>query len=146
MGVGKVRPGKPTDGIEELLDFLYQNNIRTGVISNISYCGQAVTDRINEVIPANHFEFIIATSEYMYRKPNRRIFDLALGKAGLNADEVWYVGDQYECDVVGAKNAGIFPVWYQGTIDVPGDKKGDVTVVRDWQEFRECIVNSVMIK
>lgn len=139
-------PGTPTDGIEELLDFLYQNNIRTGVISNISYCGQAVTDRINEVIPTNHFEFIIATSEYMYRKPSRRIFDLALEKAGLSADEVWYVGDQYECDIVGAKNAGIFPVWYQGTIDVSGDEKSDVTVVRSWQEFRESIVSFTMIK
>ena len=134
-------PGAPTDGIEELLDFLYQNNIRTGVISNIAYCGQAVTDRINEVIPTNHFEFIIATSEYMYRKPNRRIFDLALEKAGLTADEVWYVGDQYECDIMGARNAGIFPVWYQGAVNLPCEEKGDVTVIKSWREFPALLTN-----
>ena len=45
-------------------------------------------------------------SEYMYRKPNNRIFALALEKAGLQAEDVWYIGDQYECDIVGARNAG----------------------------------------
>lgn len=138
-------PGKPTDGIEGLLEFLYQNDIRTGVISNIAFCGQAVIDRINEVIPTNRFEFIIATSEYMYRKPNKRIFDLALEKADLHADEVWYVGDQYECDIVGARNAGIFPIWYQGAADVPCDEKKDVTIVKSWQEFREQIVRPILI-
>ncbi len=42
---------------------------------------------------------------YMFRKPNRRIFDLALEKAGLNPEEVWYIGDDYECDVKGDLNA-----------------------------------------
>ena len=75
----------------------------------------------------------------MYRKPNKRIFDLALEKADLQADEVWYVGDQYECDIVGARNAGIFPIWYQGAIDAPCDEKKDVTIVKNWQEFRRLL-------
>lgn len=132
-------PGTPTEGIEELLEFLYRNDIRTGVISNISYCGKAVADRINEVIPANRFEFIIATSEYMYRKPNRRIFELALEKARLKADEVWYVGDQYECDIVGARNAGIYPVWYIGAINMLYEQKNDVMEIRSWAELEAFI-------
>ena len=40
-------PGIPTDGISEFLLFLKQNDIRTGVISNISYCGQAVARSIH---------------------------------------------------------------------------------------------------
>lgn len=134
-----VGSAMPTEGIEELLEYLHQNDIRTGVISNIAYCGQAVIDRINRVIPTNHFEFIIATSEYMYRKPNKRIFDLALEKADLQAEEVWYVGDQYECDIVGAKNAGMLPIWYQGAINMPYDDKDDVIIVKSWQEFRRLL-------
>lgn len=132
-------PGTPTKGIEELLEFLYRSDIRTGVISNISFCGKAVTDRINEVIPSNRFEFIIATSEYMYRKPNRRIFELALEKAGLKAEEVWYVGDQYECDIVGAGNAGLFPVRYLGAIDIAYELKPDVMDIHSWAELKAYI-------
>ncbi len=36
-------PGKPTEGIRDFLAFLKENQVRTGVISNISYCGNAVT-------------------------------------------------------------------------------------------------------
>ncbi len=100
------------------MTFLYLNGFRTGVISNISFAGKVVENRINELIPTNHFEFVIASSEYLYRKPNRRIFELALEKAELSASEVWYIGDQYECDIVGARNAGLFPVWYIGAADM----------------------------
>ena len=85
-------PGVPTDGIVEFLDFLKKQGIRTGVISNITYCGQAVKERIDSVVTGHSFEFIIATSEYMFRKPNKRIFELALEKADLSPEEVWYVG------------------------------------------------------
>lgn len=129
-------PGIPTSGIESFLEYLYKNGIRTGVISNISYAGSVVKNRINKVIPDNHFEFIIATSEYMFRKPNKRIFELALEKAGLEASEVWYIGDQYECDIVGARNVGIFPVWYLGAIDMPYKECVDVKKITDWEELQ----------
>lgn len=94
-------PGKPTEGIEDFLDFLNVKGIRTGVISNITYNSEVVKERINRLIPSNKFEFIIATSSYLFRKPNRHIFELALEKADLNPEDVWYIGDNYICDVQG---------------------------------------------
>lgn len=132
-------PGVPTAGIEIFLNYLHQNGIRTGVISNITYAGKVVENKINELIPSNRFEFILATSEYMYRKPNHRIFELALEKAGLPASRVWYIGDHYECDIVGAGNAGIFPVWYLGAIDTPYEEKDDILTVRDWKSLQAQI-------
>ena len=130
-------PGKPTEGIREFLSFLKENQVRTGVISNISYCGNAVANRISNCIPENDFEFIIATSEYLYRKPNKRIFELALEKAELHSEDVWYIGDQYECDIVGAKEAGLFPVWYIGAIDMKYEPREDVLTIEDWKELME---------
>ncbi len=130
-------PGTATDGIIEFLYFLKEHGIRTGVISNISYSGRALENRINALFPDHEFEFIIATSEYMFRKPNHRIFDLALEKAGLQAEDVWYIGDQYECDIVGSRNAGIFPVWYIGAIDMPYIEKEDVLTIINWNELRK---------
>lgn len=129
-------PGTPTEGIESFLEYLYQNEIRTGVLSNIAYAGSVVGDRINRLLPKHHFEFVIATSEYLYRKPHKRIFDLILEKSELSADEVWYIGDQYECDIVGAKNAGLFPIWYRGAVDTPPVEKGDVLTIADWARLQ----------
>ena len=133
-------PGVPTEGIEDFLKFLNEQGIRTGVISNIAYSGEAVAERISSLLPEHEFEFILATSEYMYRKPHKRIFQLALEKAGLPAEDVWYIGDQYECDVVGSGNAGIMPVWYIGAIDLPYSDKEDVLTIKNWKELHNIIL------
>lgn len=129
-------PGTPTKGIEDFLEYLKRKNIRTGVISNISYAPSAVAERINRLLPKNAFEFIITSSNFIFRKPNKRIFDLALEKAGMRADEVWYIGDQYECDVKGALNAGMLPVWYIGAIDLPCAEDESILTINDWDELR----------
>ncbi len=84
--------GNAYRGYESFFGIFANKGIRTGVISNISYASSVVAERINRLIPENAFEFIITSSNYIFRKRNKRIFDLALEKAGL---------DQYECDVKG---------------------------------------------
>ncbi len=135
-------PGMPTEGIEDFLGYLKNKGIRTGVISNICYAPSVVAERINRLLPKNAFEFIITSSNYIFRKPNKRIFDLALEKAGLQADEVWFIGDQYECDVKGSLNAGLLPVWYIGAIDLPytmeekHSAEKNILTVKTWSEVR----------
>lgn len=104
--------------ISELLAFLDKNGIRTGVISNISWSGKALSQRINQLLPGNHFEFILASSEYAVRKPNPILFQVALNKAKLAPDEVWYCGDSIQADVFGAHGTGIYPIHYEG--EFPG--------------------------
>ncbi len=130
-------PGVPTEGITDFLGYLKNKGIRTGVISNISYDPSVVADRINRLLPDNSFEFIITSSNFMFRKPNKRIFDLALEKAGLQPDEVWYIGDQYECDVKGSLNAGLFPIWYIGAIDLPYTADKNILTVTNWNELKQ---------
>lgn len=132
-------PGKPTEGIKEFLEFLKNKGIRTGVISNIVYAAAVVTERINRLLPENDFEFIITSSNYMFRKPDKRIFNLALEKAGLEPEDVWYIGDQYECDIKGASSAGLFPVWYIGAIDLPYTEAANILTVKSWTELKQRI-------
>lgn len=132
-------PGKPTEGIQDFLDFLSHNGIRTGVISNIPYAGKVVEDKIRRFIPGHSFEFIIASSDYVFCKPNPRIFQLALEKAGLSSEDVWYVGDNYDCDVIGARNVGMFPIWYVGAMHAPYVKKADVMMLEHWEQLQEYI-------
>ena len=126
----------------EMLDFLKKEGIRSGIISNIGWSGNALTDRINQLLPNHCFEFIIASSEYSIRKPHPMLFELALKKANLSADEVWYCGDTFDKDIIGAHNAGIFPVLYEGTCeDGPNRKPMNTNCdfpylrIKDWREL-----------
>jgi putative hydrolase of the HAD superfamily len=139
-------PGTAMPDIDKVLAYLKKRGIRSGVISNISFGGDNLADRIDRILPGNDFEFIIASSEYLYRKPNKMIFELALRKAGLPAGEVWYCGDSPECDIAGAVNAGIFPVWYHSRLERsygdaniearPGDEH---LYIREWPELIEIL-------
>lgn len=99
-----------------MLDYINASGIRSGIISNIGWSGMALAERVNRLLPRNQFEFIITSSEYMFRKPNPLLFELALKKAGLSAEDVWFCGDNIKADVEGSAAVGIFPVWYEDEI------------------------------
>ena len=69
---------EPMPNIDKVLDYLKKLGICSGVISNLLTSGKTLSDRLNRLFPNNDFEFIVASSEYMFRKPNKMIFELAL--------------------------------------------------------------------
>ena len=128
-------PVKPTEGIKDFLKFLREHDIRTGVVSNLTYCGAALERRLRTLFPEHEFEFMIATSEFLFRKPNKHIFDLALEMADLQPNEVWFAGDSYECDVIGSRGAGMHPIWYIGATENPEEKE-DVLTITHWRQLQ----------
>ena len=54
-------------------------------------------------------------------------------------EEVWYIGDQYQCDIVGAGAAGLFPVWYVGAIDMKYEPKEDILTIEHWKELIDLL-------
>lgn len=107
-----LTPGGLMPGADGLMDYINDRGIRSGVISNIPFSGEALCTRLDRLLPQNRFEFIMASSDYAVCKPNPLLFETALKKAGLRAGEVWYCGDSVGKDVYGAAQVGIFPVWY----------------------------------
>ena len=142
-------PGAVMPGADKLLDCINALGIRSGVISNISFSGAALTERLSRLLPNNRFEFIIASSEYVFRKPSRLLFELALKKAGLPASEVWFCGDNIEADILGAAQVGLFPVWYENPIAAVS-RHANITLrsgnehlhIHEWDELVDVLENS----
>jgi len=136
-------PGTPMPGIEALLTELRRRGIRTGVVSNMNFREETVRGRIDRLLPGNGLEFVLCSCEYATRKPRRDFFDLALARAGLESSRVWYCGDNPRCDVLGAWEAGLTPVWYDHELSCPYRSEGDrVSLddaaclrIRDWSEL-----------
>lgn len=147
-------PGQATPHIQELLSYLNNVGIRTAVISNLSFSGEALVRRISQEIDVHQFEFILSTADYLFRKPSALIYELALRKAKLNPEDVWYCGDNVYCDVEGAFKAGIQPIWYKG-VNATGVYNGsadrvvrpvspdcDHIVIGSWLEIIELLKKS----
>lgn len=142
----KVSWGACMPYVEEMLECLKENGIRSGVISNIGWSGHALKERINRLLPKNQFEFIIASSDYGIRKPNSMLFELAMQKANLPSNEIWFCGDNPKADVFGARSVGIFPVFYDDeTVENPYVKQKDFKIdfeylhIHSWSEMIEIL-------
>ena len=53
----------------------------------------------------------VSSAEVGVSKPNPKIFEATLKKAGEEASSCIHIGDDYEDDIVGANNAGVASIW-----------------------------------
>ncbi len=132
--------------IDKFISYMNNCGIRSGVISNIGFSGKLLEERINRLLPHNKFEFIIASSEYVFRKPHRILFDLAIKKANLSPEDIWFCGDHAICDIEGAHSAGMFPIkYYEKSKENlwAGPDKTDFSFphlnITDWDELIQII-------
>ena len=134
-------PCVPTPGMPELLKLLRERGIRTGVISNMGFSGAALTERLEALFPAHRFDFVISSADYVLRKPNPRLFALALKKARCQLEDAWFAGDNPMMDICGAAGAGMVPVHYTRDLGCayrehpPVDALPPCISVSDWSEL-----------
>lgn len=130
----------PVEGAGELLDWLNAAGIRTAVISNLDFSGQLLKERLKQVYPNNRFEFVIASSEYGVRKPQKLLFEVGIALSGLKPEEIWYVGDKVKVDVEGSRACGMVPVLYQSKYNRYGEIPEDILSVEDYRQMKELLV------
>ena len=100
---------RPMDGAIEALDLMKSLGLRLAVVTN----GIADTQRekLERFRLTERFEHIFIDTEIGYSKPDPRIFEYALDKMNLNAEDVWMIGDNIRWDVGGPQAIGITGVW-----------------------------------
>jgi len=77
---------------------------------------------------------MIISEELGVLKPHPRVFDYATEIAGVQRDEILYVGDSYTSVVVGGVNAGWKTAWYTG---IAGETDADVRPDFIFDEFTD---------
>lgn len=100
------------EGIGALLRQMASLGVRAAMITNNMFQEELIRQRLDSLLPQHGFEFILSSADYGVAKPDARLFQIALRRAGLGAGQAWYAGDSWSNDVRGAAAVGIFPVWY----------------------------------
>lgn len=104
---------KPFPGVAETLSDLKGRGLRLGVLSNWDFKLDHVIEEAG-LLP--YFDFTLSSAQAGIEKPAREFFEkgfeLARGfEPGLKPEECFYIGDHYEKDVLGARQAGLSPLW-----------------------------------
>ncbi len=92
------------DDTPEVLGALRARGYTLGVVSNAD--GRAAAG-LNSCGLGAHFSAVIDSHVVGVEKPDPRIFHLALQACGAAATETIFIGDIYEIDIQGARNAGL---------------------------------------
>jgi haloacid dehalogenase superfamily, subfamily IA, variant 3 with third motif having DD or ED/haloacid dehalogenase superfamily, subfamily IA, variant 1 with third motif having Dx(3-4)D or Dx(3-4)E len=112
---------EPMPGAHATLRELQAAGLRLGLISNASDAGN-VQRLIDNAGLREYFDPILISAAVGLRKPNPRIFQLALTAWGLPPAAVVMVGDTLGADILGAQLAGLRHVWLSARADGPANR------------------------
>lgn len=98
----------------ETLQQIKQKGIKIGLLSNVGRrMAPSRRPSLQEHDILQYFDAIILSAEVSVWKPDKRIFEIALGEIETtNPGEAMHVGDSLKADVRGARNAGLIPVLF----------------------------------
>ena len=98
-----------TDAIPTL-ETLQERGYRLGMISNTSD-DMNVQQLLDRWGLRSYFEFIVTSAGCGIRKPDARIYQLALDHFRVRPEATAMVGDSPEADILGANRLGIYSIW-----------------------------------
>ncbi|MDR1809710.1 MAG: YjjG family noncanonical pyrimidine nucleotidase [Prevotella sp.] len=115
------------DGATALLDTLkphYPMHIISNGFNEVQY------KKIDSAGLSPYFDKIILSDHIGVNKPDPALFRHALNEIGMTATEVVMIGDNWNSDILGAKNSGIDQIWYNPNLNKPAGFVPTYTVAR----------------
>jgi HAD superfamily hydrolase (TIGR01549 family) len=105
------------------LQVLLKNSYRLGIISNGSD-DLNTYELLEKARLRSFFEFILSSAAFGKRKPHPGIFRAALDHFQIPPELTVMVGDNYEADILGARQLGINTIWVTRRLPFPpGDPR-----------------------
>jgi putative hydrolase of the HAD superfamily len=99
------------ENAKEALEKL-RGKYRLGIVSNF-----AIPECVNKLLEKHgldvFFDVVVVSGAINKRKPSPEIFEKALEKLGVDAEDTVFVGDTVEADIQGAKSAGMKTIYIE---------------------------------
>lgn len=87
-----------------------KDRYRLGILSNFTHA-PALRKILDDLNLAQYFQALLISDELGYRKPKDSVFKALLKALDVDKDKLIYIGDDPECDIDGAYEAGIESIW-----------------------------------
>ena len=117
---------EPYEGIPELLDFLEQNGVKKGIVTNKDH--ETALSAVDKKLSKWKFDGIFGSNEKEYpNKPNPYNVDRMAQNLNISKEKILFVGDML-VDVNTAKNAGIDIIYCKWGF---GEVKGEIGIDED---------------
>jgi putative hydrolase of the HAD superfamily len=104
-----IRHCKVSEDTRTTLEDLRRHEKKLAVITNGATKWQQ--QKLDSLGITSLFDSVLISEAEGLRKPDRAIFERALERLSVRAEEAMFVGDNPEADIAGARAAGLVSVW-----------------------------------
>ena len=111
---------QPVPGAPALLTALRNAGFAIAIVTNNITLEQQL--KLRHCALDSLIDVLITSEEIGAAKPDVRIFEAALSRLAINADQAVMIGDAWQTDIAGALAAGIRPIWFNRRGAVSPDK------------------------
>jgi putative hydrolase of the HAD superfamily len=113
---------------------------KLGIVSNF-----AIPECVDELLEKHGidklFDVVVVSGAVNKRKPSPEIFQKALQKLGVSAEETVFVGDTVDADVIGAKAAGMKAIFIERRVQKEAEQACPNQTIKSLSELSEAIKN-----
>jgi len=121
------------------LQTLTDMSLRLAIISNTFLPASSLDQHLQKFDLLKFFPVRVYSSDTVFRKPDKRIYQAALGKIGVSAAHVMMVGDKQREDIKGPARLGIRPVFKRGLLNQKTKVPVGVPVIENVSELPALI-------
>jgi putative hydrolase of the HAD superfamily len=126
---------------EKILDLCKEHKIPRGLLTNGTSKNQGKKLKVLALERWFDKENMFISEEVGAPKPDVRAFQAVQDSMHLQPKETWFIGDTFEVDVVGAKNAGWHVIWFNHRHrPMPEGEIHPDLEVRTYEELLEAIL------
>ncbi len=113
---------------------------KLGIVSNF-----AIPECVDKLLEKHgltpFFDVVVVSGAVNKRKPSLEIFQKALKKLGVSAEDTVFVGDTVDADVIGAKAAGMKSIFIERRVQKGAEQAYPNQTIKSLSELLEAIKN-----
>ena len=128
-------------GTLEMLEGLKANGLMLGLISDVAWGLPSYFPKRDMAFYKMDvfFDDLVFSTDVGLRKPNPRIFQIALDNLGVEAREAVYVGNNLQADIKGAQDSGLKAVLKKSNYYFHDDSIVPDAYIDEWSELKRIL-------
>jgi len=134
------------NGAIEVLQYFKGRGFKIAVISNSIFSSKTLERYANEYGLGAYIDQFFSSADIGYRKPSKVVFDHVRSAMGVDSlEKVFFVGNNPQKDVLGAKISGMHPIYYRrNEASCDADTICDLSDLKDYFDSRYIFINRIL--